>query len=154
MQMECTIVRAGSTPIVLPTGAGRAPIKYIFSPNPHLRPREEGTSVCEVTMESHLEWMKKHPGHYREYDSDRTRKEVEQRRKELKANDAAGFSFPKYKDKGYVVQDAREPKKVRYMDKRGAWSDSFDNLEPFATQLDANDWLKTNLAEILNEKKK
>ena len=144
MRMECLVKRVGVTPVVLPTGGGKVPTKYLFFPHNFVEEGEPSTSICDVINEEHLNWMMKHPKTFRKYDPALIQKEVQQSKQEDKKTDMSGFAIRPHQNKGYIVVDQRDPKNLQYMDQRGQWKASTDLMEPFLSEVNAWEWLKMN----------
>jgi hypothetical protein len=149
--IECLVKRTGPTPVALPEGAGKAAPPYIFYPHPFAKKGDPSTSICEVNKDTHLDWMlKKNPNTFREYDPERTRREVVENIRHPQPS-FKGFSIQKYFDKGYIVADYRNTTAARYMDQRGEWKESRRDLEPFLSEIHAWEWLKTEIEMLTGE---
>lgn len=141
--MELLVKRVGPCTVTLSEGPGNAGFNYLFTPVPFAEKDEMSTSICRVDKESHLEWMRKFPGTYREYDAKRTQRELEEDRK--KSNIYEGFAIEKYFDKGYILVDYRDKRNVKFMDQKGSWTDTRSNLEAFINELQAWEFLKNEV---------
>jgi hypothetical protein len=126
-------------------------VKYLFMPIPGARKGEQTTSVCEVSSETHLKYMldSKRSGTYREYDQDRSLKELEEYRKQVNA--FKGFAVQKFMETGYIIVDMRLPKKQRFADMSGNWSEKRIGLSPWQTEIEAFQWLKEEIERGLIE---
>lgn len=140
MLIECLVEREG------PTVINKGKIKYTFMPILGAKKGEQSTSVCDISHEEHLQYFldPKRSGQFREYDQERSLRELEVKRKKVDVK--RGFSVRKYLENGYILVDGRIPKKQRFCDITGNWSDKPVSLSPFASEMEAYHALEEQIA--------
>ena len=140
--IECTIRREGDTILFLQG------TQYTFTPVPGYAKDFPTYSLCTINKAEHVEYLLARK-QFRTYIAERSRNELKP-----ETNPMQGFRIVKKEDgTGYLAADYRDQNHPHFCGEDGTWRDLHSGSKAFRGELEAFEFLRSEVEMILAEEK-